>query len=67
MKNDYICMTVGNIEIINGELVPSKTREVKIPINDILVANGFEPIKENNVENNRHKSKILSKYINIMN
>ena len=32
------------------------------------VANGFEPIKENdNVQNNRHKPKILSKYINIMN
>lgn len=52
MKNDYICMTVGNIEIVNGELVPSKTREIKIPINDILVANGFEPIDEDDENDN---------------
>ena len=69
IKDDCVYITSYGYNIVNGEIILSKKpRVAKIPINDILVANGFEPIKENNnVRNNRHKPKILSKYINIMN
>ena len=68
-QDDCIYITSYEYNIVNGEIIPSKKPKVaKIPINDILVANGFESIKENdNIQNNKHKSKILSKYINIMN
>ena len=67
-QDDCIYITSYGYNIVNGEIIPSKKPKVaKIPINDILMANGFEPIKENdNVQNNRHKPKILSKYINII-
>lgn len=66
-EDDYICMNIFDYEIINGEIIPNEPRVVKIPINDILVSNGFELIKNNNVQNNRHKLKILSKNIDVMN
>ena len=67
IKDDYICMNIFDYKIINGEIIPNEPRVVKILINDILVSNGFEPIKNNNVQNNRHKLKILSKNIDVMN
>ena len=56
IKDDNFIMTTWYYKYVNGKPIASKPREIKIPINDILVANGFEPIKENNnVQNNRHK------------
>ena len=46
IKDDYICMNIFDYEIINGEIIPNEPRIVKISINDILVSNGFEPIKK---------------------
>lgn len=48
IKDNNFIMTTWDYKYVNGKLVVSKPREIKIPINDILVANGFEPIKENN-------------------
>ena len=51
IKNDYFIMTSWSYEIVNGEPIFSKPKEIKIPINDILVANGFEPIEEKETKN----------------
>lgn len=51
IKNDYFIMTSWNYKIVNGEIIPTESKEIKIPINDILVTNGFEPIKEKETKN----------------
>lgn len=50
IKNDCLIMTTWSYEIVNGKPICSKPKEIKIPINDILKANGFEPIKENEID-----------------
>lgn len=50
IKNDCLIMTTWSYEIVNGKPICNKPREIKIPINDILVANGFEPIEEKGEE-----------------
>ena len=50
IKNDCLIMTIWSYKIVNGKPIGSKPKEIKIPINDILVANGFEPIKENEIK-----------------
>lgn len=50
IKNDCLIMTTWNYEIVNGKPICSEPKEIKIPINDILIANGFEPIKENKIK-----------------
>lgn len=50
IKNNYLTMTSWSYKIVNGEPIFSKPKEIKIPINDILVANGFEPIEENEIK-----------------
>jgi hypothetical protein len=54
IKNDYFIMCSWSYEIVNGEPIFSKPKEIKIPINDILKANGFEPIKENEIKQISH-------------
>ena len=44
-------MTTWSYKIVNGKPIFSKPKEIKIPINDILVANGFEPIEEKEIKN----------------
>ena len=44
-------MTSWSYKIVNGEPIFSKPKEIKIPIDDILVANGFEPIEEKETKN----------------
>ena len=51
IKNDYLIMCSWSYEIVNGEPIFSKPKGIKIPINDILVANGFEPIEEKETKN----------------
>ena len=45
IKDDCLIMTTWGYEIVNGEPICSKPKEIKIPINDIL----NEPIKENEI------------------
>jgi hypothetical protein len=45
-------MTTWSYEIINGKPICSEPKEIKIPINDILKAYDFEPIKENEIKTN---------------
>jgi hypothetical protein len=51
IKNDYLIMSSWSYEIVNGEPIFSKPKEIKIPINDILKANDFEPIEEKETKN----------------
>lgn len=51
IKNDCLIITTWSYEIVNGKPICSKPKEIKIPINDILVANGFEPIEEKETKN----------------
>lgn len=50
IENNCLIMTTWNYEIVNGKPICSKPKEIKIPINDILKANGFELIKENEID-----------------
>lgn len=50
IKNNCLIMTSWSYKIVNGKPICSKPKEIKIPINDILKANGFEPIKENEIK-----------------
>lgn len=53
IKNDCLIMTTWSYEIVNGKPICSEPREIKIPINDILVANGFEPIAHDKVKKSK--------------
>lgn len=51
IKNDCLIMTTWSYKIVNGKPICSKPKEIKISINDILIANGFEPIEEKEMKN----------------